>query len=109
MNKVSQAGKKVVMMLAASALIGVATFGVVSADTISPSPSVAESTAEPTVDPAADGVPNPTVYLPIVQSDASSGNVIDKEPSRPVDRKPAKIDKANVDKLAKEVQEKLKD
>jgi hypothetical protein len=40
-------------------------------------------------------------------SDANSGNVIDKEPSRPMDRKPAKIDKANVDKLAKEVQDKL--
>lgn len=42
-------------------------------------------------------------------SDPNSGNVIDKHPSRPADRKPAKIDKATVDKLAEEVQRRLKD
>ena len=41
-------------------------------------------------------------------SDANSGNVIEKHPSRPVDRKPASIDKAMVDKLAQEVRDKMK-
>jgi vitamin B12/bleomycin/antimicrobial peptide transport system ATP-binding/permease protein len=42
-------------------------------------------------------------------SDANSGNVIEQEPSRPMDRKPARIDTATVDKLAKEVEKKLRD
>jgi hypothetical protein len=39
-------------------------------------------------------------------SDPTSGNRIDEKPVRPVHRRPAKIDKALVDKLAKEVERK---
>jgi hypothetical protein len=39
-------------------------------------------------------------------SDPSSGNIIEHTPTRPVDRKPAELDKATVDKLAEEVKAK---
>jgi hypothetical protein len=42
-------------------------------------------------------------------SDPASSNSTDKKPIRPVDRKPAEVDQANVDKLAEEVRKKHAD
>lgn len=41
-------------------------------------------------------------------SDPSSGNVIDRAPNRPLDRKPAEIDERTVDRLSRELDEKQK-
>lgn len=40
-------------------------------------------------------------------SDASSGNVIEKKATRPIDREPAQIDEAAVEKAAREARRKL--
>ena len=42
-------------------------------------------------------------------SDPLSSNEVDEVPVRPVDRQPADLDRANVDKLAEEVRRKLGD
>jgi hypothetical protein len=40
-------------------------------------------------------------------SDASSGNVIERQATRPKDRRPAAVDRSAVEKAAREVREKL--
>ncbi len=40
-------------------------------------------------------------------SDASSGNRIEEKATRPIDRRPAPINEAEVDKLAEDVKEKI--
>lgn len=56
--------------------------------------------------PDADKELNESLKDSFPASDPSSGNQTEKKPVRPVDRKPAKIDKELVDRLAKEVDKK---
>ncbi len=52
---------------------------------------------------------NDTLKESFPASDANSSNEVDVRPVRPEDRKPAKIDKALVDKLAEEVRQKQRE